>query len=192
MADDAKKAVLTFGGKTLDMPVKSGSIGPMSSTSPSSTRRPAPSPSIRASPRPRPASRRSPISTVTKAFCSTAAIRSNSSPRTATSSRPATCSITVNCRHQAQRKEFDKNITYHTMVHEQMTRFFPGLPPRCASDGGDGRRGRRHVGVLSRLDRHQRSAPARDRFAPDDRQAADDRGHGLQVSHRPALRLSAN
>ena len=37
----------------------------------------------------------------------------------------------------------------------------PGLPPRRASDGGDGRRGRRAVGLLSRLHRHQRSAPAR-------------------------------
>lgn len=27
----------------------------------------------------------------------------------------------------AQRKEFQKNITYHTMVHEQMTRFFQGF-----------------------------------------------------------------
>ena len=27
----------------------------------------------------------------------------------------------------AQRKNFDKNITYHTMVHEQMARFFQGF-----------------------------------------------------------------
>ena len=27
----------------------------------------------------------------------------------------------------SQRKEFDKNITYHTMVHEQMTRFYQGF-----------------------------------------------------------------
>ena len=33
----------------------------------------------------------------------------------------------------------------------------PGLPPRCPSDGGDGRLRRRAVGVLSRLHRHHRS-----------------------------------
>ncbi len=31
---------------------------------------------------------------------------------------------------------------------------FPRLPPRCAPDGGDVRRGRGAVGVLSQLDRH--------------------------------------
>ena len=46
------------------------------------------------------------------------------------------------------------------------------------------------VGLLSRLDRHQRSQAARDRLAAHDRQAADDRRHGLQISYRPALRLS--
>ena len=34
----------------------------------------------------------------------------------------------------------------------------PGLPPRRASDGGDGRQRRRAVGLLSRLHRHLRSA----------------------------------
>ena len=48
-----------------------------------------------------------------------------------------------------------------------------GLPARRASDGGDDRLRRRAVGVLSRLDRHLRSAPAHDRFDPHDRQDAD-------------------
>jgi hypothetical protein len=44
------------------------------------------------------------------------------------------------------------------------------------------RRGRRAVGLLSRLDRHLRSAPAHGRRVdPHDRQDADDRGDGLQV-----------
>ena len=66
----------------------------------------------------------------------------------------------------------------------------PGLPARRASDGGDGRLGRRAVGVLSRLHRHFRSAPAHDRFAAHDRQGADARGDGVQIFDRPAVRLS--
>ena len=62
---------------------------------------------------------------------------------------------------------------HHTMVHEQLAHVLPRLPPRRASDGGDVRRGRRAVGLLSRLHRHQRSAPARDRQPSPDRQDAD-------------------
>ena len=65
------------------------------------------------------------------------------------------------------------------------------LPPRRASDGHHVRLGRRAVGLLSRLHRHQRSPAAHDRQPSPDRQDADDRGHGLQVFHRPALHLSA-
>ena len=67
----------------------------------------------------------------------------------------------------------------------------PRLPPRRAPDGGHVRRGRRAVGLLPRLHRHQRSAAADDRRAPADRQDADDRGDGLQVLDRPAVHVSA-
>ena len=67
----------------------------------------------------------------------------------------------------------------------------PRLPPRRASDGGDVRRGRRAVGLLSRLHRHQRSQAAPDRQPPPGRQDADHRGDGVQIFDRPALRLSA-
>jgi len=53
-----------------------------------------------------------------------------------------------------QREQFVYDITHHTMVHEQLTSFFPWVPARCAPDGGVVRRGRRAVGVLSRLDGH--------------------------------------
>ena len=66
----------------------------------------------------------------------------------------------------------------------------PGLPPRRASDGGHDRLRRRAVGLLSRLDRHLRSAPAHDRLDPHDREDADARGDGLQIFDRPAVRLS--
>ena len=90
----------------------------------------------------------------------------------------------------AQKADFDNRVTRHTMVHEQMSRFYPGLPARRASDGGDDRLRRRAVGVLSRLHRHLRSEPAHDRLDPHDRQDADARGHGLQVFDRPAVHLS--
>ena len=73
----------------------------------------------------------------------------------------------------AQKSDFDDRVTRHTMVHEQMSRFYQGLPARCAPDGGDDRLRRRALGVLSRLDRHLRSDPAHDRFDPHDRQDAD-------------------
>ena len=50
--------------------------------------------------------------------------------------------------------------------------FLPRLPPRCASDGDHGRRGRRDVGLLPRQHRHPRPLAARGRGDPDDRQAA--------------------
>ena len=65
-----------------------------------------------------------------------------------------------------------------------------GLPARRASDGGDGRRGRRAVGLLSRRARHQRPAPPRDLGVPADREDADDRRDGLQVLDRPAVHVS--
>ncbi len=55
----------------------------------------------------------------------------------------------------------------------------PGLPARRASDGGDGRLGRRAVGLLSRLHRHFRSGSAHDCLDPHDREDADASGHGL-------------
>ncbi len=66
----------------------------------------------------------------------------------------------------------------------------PGLPARRASDGGDGRLGRRALGLLSRLHRHLGPAPAHDRLDPHDREDADARRHGLQIFDRPAVRLS--
>ena len=54
-----------------------------------------------------------------------------------------------------EKAQFVHDITHHTMVHEQLLELLPRLPPRRASDGGDVRRGRRAVGLLSRLDRHQ-------------------------------------
>ena len=63
----------------------------------------------------------------------------------------------------AQKKDFDKRVTNHTMVHEQMARFFQGFRrdahPMAVMVGDRRRAGR----LLSRLDRHQGSAAAHDR-----------------------------
>ena len=67
---------------------------------------------------------------------------------------------------------------------------FQRLPPRRASDVGDGGLRRRARRLLSRLDRHQRSVAAPGRLDPHDRQDADARGDGLQIFDRPAVRLS--
>ena len=135
--------------------------------------------------------RTSPSSTATRACCSIAAIPSTSWPSIPASWRSATSCSTANCRRRKQMEDFDHTITYHTMVHEQLELPVPRLPPRRASDGGHGRRGRRAVGLLSRLHRHHRQAPARSRQPPPDREDADHRGHGLQIFDRPALRVSA-
>ena len=90
----------------------------------------------------------------------------------------------------AQKADFDYRVTRHTMVHEQMSRFFQGFPPRRAPDGGDDRLCRRTVRILSRLHRHLRSASAHDRFDPHDREGADARRYGLQIFDRSALRVS--
>ncbi len=78
-----------------------------------------------------------------------------------------------------QKKDFDHRVTMHTMVHEQMSRFFTGYRrdahPMAVMCGTVAR----SLGLLSRLDRHHRSAPAHGRLAAHDRQDADDRRHGL-------------
>jgi citrate synthase len=79
----------------------------------------------------------------------------------------------------AQKADFDYRVSRHTMVHEQMSRFFQGF-----------RRDAHPIGLLSRLHRHLRSASANDRFDPHDCEGSDARCDGLQVFGRPAVRLS--
>ena len=57
-----------------------------------------------------------------------------------------------------QKTDFVKRVTNHTMVQRADAVLHARVPPRRAPDGGDDRPGRRAVGVLPRLDRHQRSA----------------------------------
>ena len=86
----------------------------------------------------------------------------------------------------AQKADFDYLVSRHTMVHDQMSRFFQGF----RRDGGDDRQCRRLVRVLPRLHRHIRPASAHDRLDPHDREDADAGGDGLQVLDRAAVHLS--
>ncbi len=60
---------------------------------------------------------------------------------------------------KAEKIDFDMRVTRHTMVHEQMSRFFTGFR-RGPPDGDHGRVCRRVVGLLSRQHGLCRSAPA--------------------------------
>ena len=71
--------------------------------------------------------RRSPISTATKACCCTAAIRSSNWRSNAISSKSAICCSTASCRTRSRRSEFVNTVTRHTMVHDQLNRFFRGF-----------------------------------------------------------------
>ncbi len=186
-----KTATLTVGNKTYDFPILSGTVGPDVIDI---AKLYAPGRDVHLRPRlhldRRAASRRSPISTATPAFSNTAAIRSSSSPRTATSSRPAICCSTGSFRPPAQKKDFDHRVIHHTMVHEQMARFFQGFRrdahPMAIMVAA--------VGALAAFyhdsHRHQRSEAAHDRLDAHDREGPDAGGDGLQIHRRPALHVS--
>jgi citrate synthase len=127
MADDGKTATLTLGDKTIEMPVKSGSIGPQVIDI---TKMYAQTGAF----------------TFDPGFTSTASCESKITyidgdegvllyrgyPIEQLAEHGdflETCYLLYHGElpTPAQRKEFDKNITYHTMVHEQMTRFYQGF-----------------------------------------------------------------
>jgi citrate synthase len=122
---------------------------------------------------------RSPSSTATPASCCIAATRSTSWPRQSSFLEVCYLLLYGELPTKAAEGEVRPSITRHTMVHEQI-RASSRLPPRRASDGGDVRRGRRAVGLLSRLtdidDPTSAWSPP-----PPDRQDADHRGDGLQI-----------
>ena len=127
MADDAKPAVLTVHGKSVDMPVKSGTLGP---DVVDITKLYAQTGSF----------------TFDPGFTSTASCESKITfidgdegillyrgyPIEQLAEHGdflETCYLLYygELPTPSQRREFQKNITYHTMVHEQMTRFFQGF-----------------------------------------------------------------
>jgi citrate synthase len=78
-----------------------------------------------------------------------------------------------------QKTDFDYRVAHHTMVHEQIARFFQGFRrdahPMAVMVAS--------VGALSAfyhgLDQYHRSDPADDRLDADDCQDSDARGYGL-------------
>ena len=90
----------------------------------------------------------------------------------------------------AQKADFDYRVTRHTMVHDQMNRFFNGFRrdahPMSVMVAC--------VGALAAFyhdfNRHQRSMAARGRLDPHDREDADAGGDGVQICDRSAIRLS--
>jgi citrate synthase len=86
---------------------------------------------------------------------------------------------------------FERNITYHTMLHEQFDRFFAGFR----------RDAHRWPSWWERSARYRPSTTTArtstirskdDLGAPDDRQDADNRGSGFQVLGRSAVRVPRN
>jgi citrate synthase len=51
--------------------------------------------------------------------------------------------------NQKEKDEFSTTVMRHTMVHDQLTRFFTGFRRDAHPDGCPGRGGRRLVGFLS-------------------------------------------
>ena len=110
---------------------------------------------------------------------------------TAPSWRPATSCSTASCRRAAQYEDFEHRITNHTMVHEQMTRFYTGFRrdahPMAVMVGVVGALSAFYHDSIDIKDPAQREM-ARD---PHDRQDADHRRDGVQIFDRPAVHLSA-
>ena len=88
---------------------------------------PAASPTIPASPRRQPANPRSPSSTATKASCSIAAIPIDQLAEHGDFLEVCYLLLYGELPTTAQKDDFDHRVTHHTMVHEQMTRFFTGF-----------------------------------------------------------------
>src|SRR4030095_12373928 len=90
----------------------------------------------------------------------------------------------------AQLDGFVDSITIHTMLHEDFKRFFGPLPKGPPSDGGRLGRGRRAGHVLPRLARSAQRAPGRDLGAPADREDDHDGRLRVQALDRAAVHLS--
>ena len=89
-----------------------------------------------------------------------------------------------------QKADFDYRVTHHTMVHEQMSRFFQGFRrdahPMAVMVGSVGALSAFYHDSTDITDPTQRD----DRVDPHDRQNADARRDGLQIFDRPAVHLS--
>ena len=161
MAD--KNATLKLpDGKTLDFPVLSGIHRPGRHRHPHALRQVrACSPTTRASCRRRAAARRSPTSTATPGM-----LLYRGYPIEQLAQHCdflEVCYLLLN--GELPNTQAEGRVRRHRHAPHHGARAagapVPGVPPRRAPDGGDGRRGRRAVGLLPRRARHQRSAAPR-------------------------------
>ena len=190
-----KSAVVTVDNKTVELPVRSGSIGPDVvdiGTLYKQTGQFTYDPGFTSTAIVR--DRRSPISMATRASCSIAVIRSSSSPSMATSSKPATCCSTANCRLQRRKGRF--RLSCHA-PHD-------GARADVATSISGFRRDAHPMAVMCRRRRRAVAPSITTRPTSHDPHQRDDRQpcgmiakmptlarDGLQVLDRPALRLSA-
>ena len=120
-------ATLTIGNESWDFDVRDGTIGPSVIDISSLYSRPAASPTTPASPRPPPASRRSPIIDGDEGV-----LLYRGYPIEQLAEHGdflETCYLLLygELPTQAQKDDFDNRVTHHTMVHEQMARFYTGF-----------------------------------------------------------------
>ena len=179
-------ATLSAAGKQLELSIVRGTEGERATTSPRCSRSPA-SPSTPASPTPRACTCAITYIDGDAASCATAATRSRSSPSTRRFIEVSYLLIYGELPTPAQLADFDEQIRHHTMLHEDLKRFFEGFPrdahpmPVLSSA----------VSALSTfyqdsLDPFDQRA-GRDLDDPPAREAADDRGLRLQEVDRPAV-----
>ena len=132
---------------------------------------------------------RSPTSTATPASCATAATRSRISPRTRPTSRSPGCSSTASCPRASELEEFDEKVRRHTLLHEDLKRFFYALPHTAHPMSVLSSRGLGALDLLRGLARPARPREGRDLDDPPAREAAGDRGLRAQEGARPGVPL---
>ena len=88
-----------------------------------------------------------------------------------------------------QLDKWTEQITYHTYVHTNITKFLEGFRYDAHPMGDAARRGGRAVDVLSRRQGHPRSGQSLSPATPASRQGAHDCGLRLSALARPALRI---
>nr|WP_284288006.1 citrate/2-methylcitrate synthase [Angustibacter aerolatus] len=147
---------------------------------------PATSRSTPASATPRRPAPRSPTSTATRASCATAASRSTRLAEKSTFIEVAYLLIYGALPTATELEDFTNRIRRHTLLHEDLKRFFEGFPAtrtRCRCCRRRCRRCRPSTRTASRSVTRTRSSLSTVRLLA----AADDRGVRLQEEHRPAV-----
>ena len=97
-----------------------------------------------------------------RASCATAASPSSSWPRSRPSSRRRYLLIYGNLPNEAELKTFYTLLTRHSLIHEDMKRFFDGFPATRAPDGHPRGDGVLAVELLPRSARRRRTRPSVD------------------------------